>query len=428
MGKSKKKSLLLRAAQSDGPHPASRPSPDVKRCSRSFAGGSPISTLTVPIKAQGGFSHHPPASQVPVTNTISFTQTLYSVNNDVPRYSSVIRVARQILDECPELLAGHNMNSTQQALVVASPQPASQTFQLPLAGGVNGHSPSVALPGGFGQGSPPSSSPPPGINLSLVDEDCPRVTTLPTTASGPDLTPVCSFYNYDVCPLLPEDFGELRDIWKLCLIGYSISKTLGYTILGKYMANVWKCNATLHIHDSGWLVFRFSSATNMGRVLCRGPYSFQGKPLVLKPMPPYFDFGKLDMLSVLVWVRLLNFPLECWSPACLSKISSVIGKPIRCDDLTLSMSRVSFARVMIEVNLSDDLPRSISLSMPDGTIIKQRVIYEYKPQFCSICCIPGHTSNVCQKLNSGAEDTSGSGMIKQASASPSWVLPIWPAS
>ena len=63
-------------------------------------------------------------------------------------------------------------------------------------------------------------------------------------------------------------------------MGNSIGKTHGYTILGKFMANVWKCNATLHIHDSGWLVFHFSSAANMGRVLCKGPYSVQGKSLV----------------------------------------------------------------------------------------------------------------------------------------------------
>jgi hypothetical protein len=136
-------------------------------------------------------------------------------------------------------------------------------------------------------------------------------------------------------------------------------------------------------------------------------------------MPPFFNFGKPDMSSMPVWVRLPNLPLECWSPACLSKISSVIGKHIRCDDLTLSMSRVSFARVMVEVTLTDDLPHSISLSMPDGTIINQKVIYEYKPRFCSFCCITGHTSNVCQKLNSCAEGTSTSGKLKRASGLPS---------
>lgn len=135
-------------------------------------------------------------------------------------------------------------------------------------------------------------------------------------------------------------------------------------------------------------------------------------------MPPYFDFGKPDMSFVPVWVCLPNFSLKCWSPACLSKISSVIGKPIRCDDLTLSMSRVPFARVMIEVNLFADLLHSINLSMLNGTIIKQRIMYEYKPRFYSICCMLGHTSNVCQKLNFGTEDTSVPGMIKRASTSP----------
>jgi hypothetical protein len=139
----------------------------------------------------------------------------------------------------------------------------------------------------------------------------------------------------------------------------------------------------MNLHDLGWLVFRFSSEADMLKVLRRGPYFIQGKPLVIKPMPPYFDFGKPDMSFVLVWVHFPNLPLECWLQACLSKISGVIGKPIRCDDLTLSMSRVSFAKVMIEVDLSADLPRSVNISMPDGKIIKQRVIYEYMLKFCS---------------------------------------------
>jgi len=349
MGKSKKKSVLPRAAQ---PRSASR-----------------LST-----------------SLVPVSNE----QTLEVMNSVAP---GVIGVPRQNWDGCPDSMVG----STQH---------------------VNGFAPGVALPGGLGQGVPSSVSPAPGIPLSL-DSDCTRVNSLIPTVPSHDLPPTCSFHHSDICPLSPEDFGELRDIWKLCLIGYTIGRTPGYTILGKYMANAWNCNATLHIHDSGWLIFQFSSASDMGRVLRRGPYSVQGKPLVLKPMPPYFDFGKPDMSSVPVWVRLLNLPLECWSPACLSKISSVIGKHIRCDDLTLSMSRVSFARVMVEVTLTDDLPHSISLSMPDGTIINQKVIYEYKPRFCSFCCITGHTSNVCQKLNSCAEGTSTSGKLKRASGLPS---------
>jgi len=157
----------------------------------------------------------------------------------------------------------------------------------------------------------------------------------------------------------------------------------------------------------------------MLKVLRRGPYFVQGKPLVIKPMPFYFDFGKPDMSSVPVWVRFPNLLLECWSQVCLSKISSVIGKPIRCDDITLSMSRVSFTRVMIEVDMSADLLHSVNLSMLDGTIIKLRVIYEFLLKFCSHCCMSGHTSTACPKLNIGAEDSPTSRLVKRAYVSPS---------
>ncbi|KAJ6880904.1 hypothetical protein NC652_034046 [Populus alba x Populus x berolinensis] len=81
------------------------------------------------------------------------------------------------------------------------------------------------------------------------------------------------------------------------------------------------------------------------------------------------------MSFVPVWFLLPNLPLECWSQDCLSKINNVIGKYIRFDDLTLSMSQVSFARVMIEVNLSAKLPRALNISMLDGTLIKQKIVY-----------------------------------------------------
>jgi hypothetical protein len=87
-----------------------------------------------------------------------------------------------------------------------------------------------------------------------------------------------------------------------------------------------QCHSNLH--DSGWLVFRFSSEADMLKVLRRCPYFVQGTPLVIKPMPSYFDFGKPDMSFVPVWIRFPNLLLECWSQTCLSKINSVIGKPI----------------------------------------------------------------------------------------------------
>jgi hypothetical protein len=58
-----------------------------------------------------------------------------------------------------------------------------------------------------------------------------------------------------------------------------------------------------------------------------GPYSVHGRLLILKIMPEFFDFDTSDMLWMPIWIRFPNLPLQCWSPLCLSKLASVIGKP-----------------------------------------------------------------------------------------------------
>lgn len=76
------------------------------------------------------------------------------------------------------------------------------------------------------------------LTLSILDDDNPRVTTLSVHAKGQPLLHVPSSSNSGTCSLLPEDFGDLRDIRKLCLIGYSIGKTPDYIVIAKFMASV----------------------------------------------------------------------------------------------------------------------------------------------------------------------------------------------
>jgi hypothetical protein len=108
--------------------------------------------------------------------------------------SSVVGVGRNALDGCSGFLSGHSTGLTHQALVVAGPQPASLSIELPPSDGVNSQPSSVVSPGGSEGGSllhlPPLCSPSPCISLSTIDDDYPKVTSLSTLATGPDLTHV----------------------------------------------------------------------------------------------------------------------------------------------------------------------------------------------------------------------------------------------
>ncbi|KAJ6976268.1 hypothetical protein NC653_031954 [Populus alba x Populus x berolinensis] len=53
------------------------------------------------------------------------------------------------------------------------------------------------------------------------------------------------------CALSPEDFQPQFDVWNLCAVGYVAGKNPGFKALNGISSSVWKCEASLTIHDFG---------------------------------------------------------------------------------------------------------------------------------------------------------------------------------
>jgi hypothetical protein len=151
------------------------------------------------------------------------------------------------------------------------------------------------------------------------------------------------------------------------------------------------------------LIYKFNNEEDKLSVLSGGSYLVYGRPLVLKSTPEYFDFASSEMTTVSVWVKFPNLPLRCWSATCLSKIASVIGKPLQSDMLTSIRSRLSYARVLIELDLMVDLPPSINITLPNIVDLVQKVVYETLPKFCKHCRVLGHTTSACSKAPANVE-------------------------
>ena len=201
--------------------------------------------------------------------------------------------------------------------------------------------------------------------------------------------------SYASCHLQESDVSEIDEHWQHCLIGFVAGKCPGYAALLSYINRTWQHRATFTMHDSGWLIFTFSSESEMLDILGAGPYAVFGRPLILKIMPAFFYFQFTELSSMPTWVRFPNLPLRCWNHLCLSKIASTIGKPVKCDDPTTLMTRVSYARILIEVDLLSDLPSSINVILPNGTALQQQIVYESLPWFCRQCKSLGHSTLMC---------------------------------
>nr|XP_009775461.1 PREDICTED: uncharacterized protein LOC104225384 [Nicotiana sylvestris] len=105
-----------------------------------------------------------------------------------------------------------------------------------------------------------------------------------------------------------------------------------------------------------------------------------------------FDLGSVSVIPL--WITFPGLLLRFWFTKALSKLASVVGKPLYTDKITAEMENVSYARVLVETDISQPLPDSFEMQTKRGVIIQQ-IEYEWKPKYCCECIRFGHNSNEC---------------------------------
>ncbi|KAI5683145.1 hypothetical protein M9H77_04373 [Catharanthus roseus] len=68
------------------------------------------------------------------------------------------------------------------------------------------------------------------------------------------------------------------------------------------------------------LVFCFDKEEDRERILDEGPYIIYGRPLILKHMPPLFEFGNCTNTVIPIWITFPGLPLDLWNDHALPKI------------------------------------------------------------------------------------------------------------
>lgn len=89
-----------------------------------------------------------------------------------------------------------------------------------------------------------------------------------------------------------------------------------------------------------WIVFQFETADDCDQVLRGGSYISYGCSLYLKRMPTGFLFQKEELHRLLMWMQLHQLPVKCWTTKVLSKIVSMIGRPLYIDQMSKNRSRM----------------------------------------------------------------------------------------
>ncbi|KAK6781940.1 hypothetical protein RDI58_019736 [Solanum bulbocastanum] len=79
------------------------------------------------------------------------------------------------------------------------------------------------------------------------------------------------------------------------------------------------------------LVVRFETVIGKHEALRGGIYHFDNKPFIVKEWTPELEFTKEELQTVQIWVKFPGLDFKYWSRVGLSKIGSLIRKPMMVD-------------------------------------------------------------------------------------------------
>ncbi|XP_016451197.1 uncharacterized protein LOC107775908 [Nicotiana tabacum] len=202
-----------------------------------------------------------------------------------------------------------------------------------------------------------------------------------------------------IVKLNPQEIAEQNQKWSRALIGNVIVGNPTFKEMLKFIYRVWNYVSTpqVFLHNNGYFIFKFNNEEDKEAILKQGPYTFNYRPFILKQWDPEFQMNKEPTQLIPIWVMFPNLLIQFWAPGNLERITSCIGKPICIDKLTAQEQRIAYARILIEIDISQPLPESISLELPDGTHYSQNIEYEWKPLFYQDCLKVGHNTRDCTK-------------------------------
>ncbi|KAL7181458.1 hypothetical protein ACSBR1_040364 [Camellia fascicularis] len=174
--------------------------------------------------------------------------------------------------------------------------------------------------------------------------------------------------------------------WEACLVWYFIDKNLPYTLIKNNAFNMWKNKGLVDIlkNDDGFIFFMFENRDCCIDVLEGGPWYWHRM----------MKFSKEDKKTIPIWVKFYNIPLEYWDGNGLSRITSAVGVPLFMDQLTSSGSRISFARVCVDMPADSAFPDSFVITSGDVSI-NIHVEYQGVPSRCMHCHVFGHDTKTC---------------------------------
>nr|XP_016478301.1 PREDICTED: uncharacterized protein LOC107799673 [Nicotiana tabacum] len=196
-----------------------------------------------------------------------------------------------------------------------------------------------------------------------------------------------------------EDIESEIEYWKNAVVCYVLGAYPPFSVLNSYLQRIWGKHGIdkIAMLKNGIVVVRFDTEAGKTEVIQEGIFHFDNNPLIVKAWNVEMDFSKDELSTVPIWVRLPGLEFKYRSAKGLSKIGSLIGKPLMVDKNTEKKVGLHFARLLVEVKIGEQFLEVVYFKNEKGVIVEQKVTYDWKPTVCKECNKYGHTRENCRR-------------------------------
>lgn len=147
----------------------------------------------------------------------------------------------------------------------------------------------------------------------------------------------------------------------------------------QFMVKTWNFIQlpNLFYNDECYFILRFKSFEDKDTILMNMPYTIRSMPIMLMEWMSEFNLKQVLLCILPIWVKLPQLPLHLWGSKSLTKIGSTLGTPLVTNECTANKFRVSYVRILVEVDVTQDLIKEVTIKDRDGGKLKHAIEYEW---------------------------------------------------
>uniref|UniRef100_A0A803PQB7 DUF4283 domain-containing protein n=1 Tax=Cannabis sativa TaxID=3483 RepID=A0A803PQB7_CANSA len=201
-----------------------------------------------------------------------------------------------------------------------------------------------------------------------------------------------------------EEVKLEEESWKSSVICVVLGANVPALVFEGFIRRIWGHLGIVQVArmTKGLTMVKFNDVATRDEVLENAMIQFDRKPVIVRPWSA--DLNMIRMVkSVPLWIRLPNLGLQYWGKKTLSVLVSSVGNPILIDKYTKDRTRVQFARVLVEMEITDKPERTFWFVNEYGQLVEQEIEYEWLPVKCKHYGGFGHIMAECKKVEKPKE-------------------------